>query len=246
MNKRRLFLLSVVACLVVFAVSVGTFATTAIVPTDEQMVVESRAIVTGRVAGIFSTVDSRTDLVYTYVRLDVNRVLKGNIVSQQIVLKELGGETADHGTLVFGTPKFEVGRDVLVYLSSWPDGAPRVHQGFLGKFDINRDPATGREMVERQVEGQDVVVVAGSKNNGTNRSDLDSYVRTIGQLTKANAKKMLSSSRVFIRTRRCSRSQPSLVRSTLEGTSRRCGRCSTRHRQPAGLKRTAVNQSCFM
>lgn len=191
MNKRRLFLLSMMACLVIFAVSVGTFATTAIVPTDEQMVVESRAIVTGRVADIFSSVDSTTDLVYTYIRLDVNTVLKGNIVSQQIVLKELGGETANDGTLVFGMPKFEVGRDVLLYLSSWQDGALRVHQGFLGKFDINRDPATGREMVERQAEGQDVVVIAGSKNNGTNQSDLDSYVRVIGQLTKANAKKML-------------------------------------------------------
>src|ERR1044071_793430 len=124
MKKRRLFLLAVVACLFLFAVTVGTYATTAIVPTDEQMVVESRAIVTGRVADIFSSVDSRTNLVYTYVRLDVNTVLKGNIVSRQIVLKELGGETANHGTLVFGTPKFEVGRDVLLYLSSWPDGAP--------------------------------------------------------------------------------------------------------------------------
>jgi len=191
MNTRRLFFFSVLACLVVFAVSVGTFATTATVPTDEQMVVESRAIVTGRVAGIFSSVESSTDLVYTYIRLDVSAVLKGNIVSQQIVLKELGGETADHGTLVFGMPKFEVGRDVLVYLNSWPDGALRVHQGFLGKFDISRDPATGSEIVERQTEGQNVVIIAGSKNNGTNRSGLDSYVRAIEKLANTNAKKML-------------------------------------------------------
>src|SRR5262245_22662336 len=75
MNSRRLFFLSVMACLVVLAVSAGTFATTATVPTDQQMVVESRAIVTGRVSAIFSSVDSTTGLVYSYIRLDVSAVL---------------------------------------------------------------------------------------------------------------------------------------------------------------------------
>src|SRR5207244_10752226 len=86
----------------------------------------------------------------------LNSVLKGNITAREIVLKELGGETRDRGTQIFGMPRFETGQDVLVYLNSWPDGALRVHQGFLGKFNINLDPSTARAFVERQLGGESV------------------------------------------------------------------------------------------
>ena len=51
-------------------------------------------------------------------------------------------------------PRFEAGQEVLVYLNTWPDGALRVHQGFLGKFNINRDASTERVFVERHLEGK--------------------------------------------------------------------------------------------
>jgi hypothetical protein len=156
------------------------------------MVVESRAIVTGRVIGLSTSVDANTELVYTYIRLEVNRVLKGNITAREIVLKELGGETRDRGTQIFGMPRFEPGQDVLVYLNTWPDGALRVHQGFLGKFNINRDSSTGRVSVERQVEGDNVVTIAGSGNTGTNRGELDAYTRMVGSLMETNQKKVLA------------------------------------------------------
>jgi len=81
---------------------------------------------------------------------------------------------------------------VLVYLNTWPDGSLRVHQGFLGKFNINRDASTGRVFVERQLEGENVSIMAGSANNGTNRSELDAYTRMVSGLMEANRKKMLA------------------------------------------------------
>ncbi len=192
MHKRRLHILSLVGCLLVVACSQAALATTAVVPGDDEMVVESRAIVTGRVIALSAAVDANTDLVYTYIRLEVNTVLKGKITEHEIVLKELGGETRDRGTLIFGMPRFEAGQEVLVYLNTWPDGALRVHQGFLGKFNINRDPSSGRVFVERQLEGENVVIMAGSGNNGTNRSELDAYTRMVGSLMEANRKKMLA------------------------------------------------------
>lgn len=152
MLKGRLHILSLIGCLLVIAASETALATTAVVPRDEDMVIESRAIVTGRVLGTSAAVDSNSGLVYTYVRLEVNGVLRGNIAEREIVLKELGGETSDHGTVIFGAPRFESGQEVLLYLNTWPDGSLRVHQGFLGKFNIKRD-ASGRTTVERQIEG---------------------------------------------------------------------------------------------
>src|SRR6185295_16753057 len=164
-TRRRNHILSLMTCLLVFVCCRGAFATTVIVPADEEMVVESRAIVTGKVMGLSTGIDANTDLVYTYIRLQVNTVLKGLITEREIVLKELGGETPDRGTQIFGMPRFEFGQEVFLYLNTWPDGALRVHQGFLGKFNISRDISTGREFVERQVEGKNVVIMGGSTNN---------------------------------------------------------------------------------
>ena len=191
MQERRLQILSLVACLLVVACSQAAFATTAVVPRDDEMVVESRAIISGRVIGLSTSVDVNSDLVYTYIRLEVNRVLKGNVTEREIVLKELGGETRDRGTLIWGMPRFEAGQEVLVYLNTWPDGALRVHQGFLGKFNLNRDVSTGRVFVERDLEAGNVEIMGGS-GNGTNRSELDAYTQMVSGLMKANRKKMLA------------------------------------------------------
>lgn len=189
MLKRRLHIFSLVGCLLVIASANAVLATTAIIPRDEEMVIESRAIISGRVLGLSTSVDANTDLVYTYIRVEVASVLKGNVTEREIVLKELGGETREHGTMIFGMPKFEAGQDVLLYLNTWRDGSLRVHQGFLGKFNINRDSSTGRLFVERQLEGENVSIMAGSGNNGINRSDLDEYTRMIGNLVQKHHKK---------------------------------------------------------
>lgn len=173
----------------VLACSEATLASTAIVPRDDEMVVESRAIITGRVIDLSSAIDPNTNRVYSYIRIEVNTVLKGAIDEREIVLRELGGETAELGTMIFGMPKFELGQRVLLYLNTWPDGALRVHQGFLGKFNITVDVSTGRLVVERRLEDQNVVIMAGS-GDGTNRSELDAYTQMVMDLMSRNGKGM--------------------------------------------------------
>jgi Matrixin/Putative Ig domain len=194
MLKRRSHILSLVACLLVVAFGEAAFATTAVIPRDDEMVVESRAIVTGRVIGLSTGASASTGFVYTYIRLEVNAVLKGKIGEHEIVLKELGGETSDLGTQICGMPRFELGQEVFLYLNTWPDGALRVHQGFLGKFNIRRDPSTGGAFVERQMEGEDTVIMAGpgagSGDNKTNRSELDAYEQMVSGLIDTNRKRM--------------------------------------------------------
>src|SRR5262249_19734621 len=195
MFRVRLYQSFIVGCFLVIACGGAALATTAVIPRDDEMVVESRAIVTGRVTDVSTAVDTNTDLVYTYIRLQVNEVLKGKIIDSEVVLKELGGETRDRGTMVLGMPRFQEGQDVLVYLNTWPDGALRVHQGFLGKFNITRDASTGQMFVERQSEGENVVILGSSA--GTNRSEFEAYTRTVKDLVESNRKKILAFERRF-------------------------------------------------
>jgi Matrixin/Putative Ig domain len=198
MSNLRAVALSLLAGLVVLASNESSLATTARVPKDESMIVESRAIVTGKVAGVSVAVDSITELVYTYIRLNVDEVLKGEVTTSEIVLKELGGETAEYGTLIFGSPKFKPGDEVLLYLDTWPDGSLRVHQGFLGKFDVTMDFATGRSFVERHLDDQNIVVAIDSAK-GTNRSELDAYTAMIGRLVESKRERSVQFDQQYYR-----------------------------------------------
>ena len=113
MFKARIHIPTVLGCLLMVAAQ-SAFATTVVMPRDEDMVIESRAIVTGKVLDISTALDSNNRYVYTYVRLSVSGVLKGNIVEHEIVLKELGGETREFGTMIHGMPRFELGQEVLL------------------------------------------------------------------------------------------------------------------------------------
>ncbi|HKY06291.1 MAG TPA: hypothetical protein VJQ56_15450, partial [Blastocatellia bacterium] len=113
-------------------------ASTFIIPTDDDMIIGARAIVTGRVLSVGSSYDQNQDRIYTYVTIKVQEVIKGEITERRIVLKELGGEVGDKAMVVFGNPRFKTGEKVLLYLDTWSDGSLRVHQMFLGKFDITK------------------------------------------------------------------------------------------------------------
>ncbi|HWO02405.1 MAG TPA: matrixin family metalloprotease [Blastocatellia bacterium] len=174
-------------CLLLLGGFQTSLASTAVVPRDDEMVVESRAIVTGKVIDISTELDASKGVVFTYVRLSVASVLKGRVSESELVLKELGGETAELGTMIFGMPKFEAGQEVFLYLSTWPDGSLRVHQGFLGKFNITRNSTTGRSEIARQIEGSSVEMMASSVSGASDRSDLEAYNARISSLVEENS-----------------------------------------------------------
>src|SRR6266536_6057101 len=59
--------------------------------TDAQLTAFSDVIVTGRVVGVSAGVDDRLGAIYSYVTLDVDRVLKGQVAERRITIKQLGG-----------------------------------------------------------------------------------------------------------------------------------------------------------
>ncbi|HKF58405.1 MAG TPA: hypothetical protein VKJ45_23380, partial [Blastocatellia bacterium] len=141
------------------ALAAAANATVAIIPSDDQMVISSRAIIRAKVISQTCGFDSRHNIVYTYVTVRIREVLKGQISSSEIVLKEPGGQVDTLGSVVFGSPTFTSGEEVILYLDTWADGALRVHDMFLGKFSVTVDPHTGQRIAVRQVPGPDVETI---------------------------------------------------------------------------------------
>jgi hypothetical protein len=135
-------------------------------PTDLNLIIGSRAIVTARVLSVSAALDDTTGLVCTYVRLSVREVLKGDITSREITLKEPGGQLGGPVTVVFGAPTFAQGERVLLYLDTWPDGSMKVHEMLLGKFSIVRDTRTGQLFAVRNTQGEHVEVLPAADPSG--------------------------------------------------------------------------------
>jgi hypothetical protein len=172
--------------ILLFAAADSALATTAIVPSDDTLIIEARAIVRGKVTWVESALDSN-NRIFTYVTLKVQEVLKGQIAERKIVIKEPGGEVGNRGTLVYGTPRFVRGDRVLVYLDTWDDGSLRVHQMFLGRFAVIQDPQSGRLIVTRNVPDLGVSVIGESKSGPiTNKADLGKYTEMVRTRLTAN------------------------------------------------------------
>lgn len=181
-NWLRVCLLSILS----FGLAPTSSATTVVIPSDEDLIIGARAIVTGRVLSVDSAFDETQNTVFTYVRLRVKEVLKGRISGRELVLKEPGGEVAGRGSALFGTPQFVPGEKVLLYLDTWSDGSLRVHQMFLGKFRIQENLRTGMTEVVRETAGAHVEVLGTSPlGAATSRMELASYERMVRRTVSA-------------------------------------------------------------
>jgi hypothetical protein len=156
-------------------------------PTDEQLIIGARAIVTGRAVSSIAGIDEKTGTVFTFTTIKVHAVLKGQ-VGDVIVIKERGGQVGHIGTMISGTPQFIAGEEVLLYLDTWPGGSLRVHDMFLGKFSIDRDPSTQRKVVQRDTGSNQVKVFPSTAAGGiTNRMPLREYKKMVTEILATRA-----------------------------------------------------------
>ncbi len=153
----------------------SAYATIVRIPKDEDLVLGARAIVRGRVLSVECAMDG--ERIYTYITLRVQEVLKGNLSSRKIVLKEEGGEFAGLGSITWGTPQFAPDENVLVYLTTRDDGSLRVYDMFLGKFNILEDQSSGQQLVSRSAPDDRVFVINSqtSQSEATERLELSRY-----------------------------------------------------------------------
>lgn len=110
-------------------------------------------VVRGRVAGSDARWDA-TNVLYTYVTIDVTRVLLGSGVPSRLVVKQLGGESGGIGLWIAGQATFAADEDVLLELMARPDGTLLTEGLGHGKWRVETDAVTGAETaVQRSDRG---------------------------------------------------------------------------------------------
>lgn len=147
---------------------------------DTELIVDSRLIVTGSVRSVVSAWDDAHTVIWTYVEVRTDRVLKGTLADRTIVFKQPGGIVGTTGMRVYGQPHFSRGQQVLLYLNAGPDRTLRIAHTFMGMFAISEAAGTGGKIVSRVTDAGEVEMLARHDDaTVTNRAPLDAYVRQI-------------------------------------------------------------------
>jgi hypothetical protein len=142
-----------VLLLALAATGVPASATTIVPVSDPLLVDQAPVVLVGRVEGKMpnTTANPVTNWLVT-----VEQVLKGQVDDGSIVVRVLGGATADGETLtIYGAPRFAQNEQVLLFLAPRPDGAWAIHQYLQGAFHVIA--AGGRTVAMRDLSEVEVV-----------------------------------------------------------------------------------------
>ena len=181
----RYFIPSLLSLLIIGFGSDTTYATSVVMLSDRDLIVSSRLIVKGVIRTVTPAWDDARQMVWTYVEVECEEVLKGEVRSRTIVLKQLGGDTGEGGVQVLGQPTFLENQRVLLYLNTAPDGTLHVAHAFIGRFLI-KTTQSGDTVVTREIPRGEVQLLTqaaqGEKGPITDHAGLGDYEQKIREV----------------------------------------------------------------
>lgn len=128
---------SLLAALLCCACGAAIRATVIVPASLDELVLEARAIAAGRVVATEARwVDGRRS-IETFVTLDVAEYLKGNL-GDTVVFRVPGGELGAYRTMIAGAPEFDVGDEVVLFLSARGPAIPHIVGFSQGVFRVVR------------------------------------------------------------------------------------------------------------
>jgi hypothetical protein len=116
------------------------------------LTIQSQEIVVGQVEQVSSYWNASHTKILTDVTVRVTQSLKGGSASR-VVLTQFGGELDGVRYSIPGCPAFSPGEEALFFVWHDPRGRAQVNGLAQGKFDIQRDPVSGEQLVQRTVPG---------------------------------------------------------------------------------------------
>jgi hypothetical protein len=114
-------------------------STTFVLMGEQTLLRSSAAVIVGTVTGIEASATEPGGAIFTYVHVQPERIIKGPLGLDPLVLREPGGTVGDRWQVIFGAPEFSVGERALLFLSRNRDGTLQTNSLAMGKFSLNVD-----------------------------------------------------------------------------------------------------------
>ena len=139
--------LAVIALLLSLLIPASAGATSVAQMSLEDMAAISPVLVHGTVVSATSRWNPDRTLIVTEVRMRVETALKGRAPGE-IIFTQPGGAVGKLQVDVPGASAFRPGEEAVLFLAPDPAGALHVIGLDRGRFDVVRDPRTGRKMMQ--------------------------------------------------------------------------------------------------
>lgn len=133
-------------CVTVLLLSSAVRATVLVPIEFRELVATSAVIVHGRVTDARAAYVDGRQAVETFVTLDVDEYLKGNL-GEHVTFRVPGGQIGRYKTVFIGAPEFRDGDEVVLFLKAPAGGIPFIVGLNQGAFRVLPDARTGQRMV---------------------------------------------------------------------------------------------------
>jgi hypothetical protein len=126
--------------LILFVIFCQTIYPAVIEVSLDELVNQTSLIIKGSVENIECTWDKEHKFIYSYVKIGVSGLIKGELDKKEIIVKHLGGQVGNLGFWVSVAPHFENYEEVIVLLGK-KDSSDNyeIPAQKLGKFTIQND-----------------------------------------------------------------------------------------------------------
>ena len=126
---------------------------------------DAKQVVVGTVIGIDGEWDDSLTFIRSNVTLSVERSFRGD-AADTIVVRTPGGRIGGAEQIALGTATFEIGERVLVFLTTWEDGAAKVLGYVQGKSSIEFDERGELRLRDGVAGGRSLDSVADELRHG--------------------------------------------------------------------------------
>ena len=103
--------------------------------TNEEMILKSRDVIHGIVKEVRSEWNENHSMIYTYVKLEVLDVFKGE-PRDEVVIQIWGGSVGDSGVWVEDEPELEKGMEIIVHTILTENGNLGIYDGQRGVYMV--------------------------------------------------------------------------------------------------------------
>lgn len=160
-----------------------TLGTTFVLMNEENLAASASAALIGTVTAVDPALDIDDGSVHTQVSIAPDVILFGELNTEKVVLRELGGEIPGRRERVYGVPRYVVGETALVFVSQADDGTLHTTAMAMGKYRLSAGRDGGVRAARTLDEGSVVLdPQSGALETTFPSSDLFELLERVGQV----------------------------------------------------------------
>lgn len=111
-------------------------STTMVKFTEQDLAIEADLIIQGRVTSTWTEWGENNRYIYTFGRVEVDRVIKGYVDNNEFIVKRPGGSIGSTTMEAFGTATFQVGDELILFLLDDMSYESNVLGWEQGRFNV--------------------------------------------------------------------------------------------------------------